>query len=678
MPSGPPLRSIAPSRGGEHVGGGVAAPDHVSGEDSLPLRLSLARGSLGIELSRSVARSGFVLRELGAKIHGLSFPLDLSKGIKQFRNRRSILVRLTGVLDWTVLGEQFSSVLKSQTGVDWESKVHFGSCFGPPPSGNSVAVALRHGASVIAFELLLLPDSLHEEGRTPRLYLDRLRHVGETWLGLGEILNLVQEVLFRSFGVPPVRRGRVIGLPDLGRSMLREVFPSLGFRVPEVSPDILQRLVAGPRELHLVLDERQDESAATARGLEMNSLALLLAPADELLIHGRDEEARDAYLKLLDRAPRESEVLKSLARVDRKYDHRGETVLSFALDMEERETDSSERELLLAAAHQLSGRNEAQRENLGKAYDTERESWLRAAIALSLAEADGEGERWIDRAIEASPSWALARRRRLEVRLARRNLRGALSDAEVLEAQESEPYARHFLRLTIGRLFVQAEYPKEGAALLKRALRDRPDSHRAAFLLAQVLLVQGQPPAAIALLQAVVNAHAGVDSSQLAPSPDSAQAPYLDTESLAHARYLLAVSMSDAGLSKSLALEVLTSIGTHQSEGPRARLLEGRIAISLGDASARLRAHTRLVESVEARLVPVQAAFRELLSLSAYEASSGDPELGQRALALLEELAQVEDASGEAVDNSRDLASSRLVDEMKRIERILNQRKDAE
>src|SRR5690606_32783053 len=80
------------------VRGAVASPD-----DALPLRLALARGSLGIELNRPEGVGPLEVRELAFSLPDLRYPLDPSKGVKQFRSRRGRLQRLVLVLPLAAL-----------------------------------------------------------------------------------------------------------------------------------------------------------------------------------------------------------------------------------------------------------------------------------------------------------------------------------------------------------------------------------------------------------------------------------------------------------------------------------------------------------------------------------------------------------------------------------------------
>ena len=53
-----------------------------------PLRLTVARGALGLELDREIALGPLSVTALSLSLPGLRFPLDLSGGVHAFLHRR--------------------------------------------------------------------------------------------------------------------------------------------------------------------------------------------------------------------------------------------------------------------------------------------------------------------------------------------------------------------------------------------------------------------------------------------------------------------------------------------------------------------------------------------------------------------------------------------------------------
>src|SRR5690606_21936825 len=86
---------------------------------SLPLRLSVARGGLGLELCGPISTGPFVVEELKLDLPGLKYPLDLSQGVKQFRHRRSQLRSIRLAFDL----EKLSAAWEKSLGVLWGAGV---------------------------------------------------------------------------------------------------------------------------------------------------------------------------------------------------------------------------------------------------------------------------------------------------------------------------------------------------------------------------------------------------------------------------------------------------------------------------------------------------------------------------------------------------------------------------
>src|SRR4051812_3057947 len=78
-----PARPLAFSASGEGHGG------------KIPLRLSVTKGGLGLELDETLALGFFAVDKLSISLTGLSFPVDLSSGVARFRHRRGSLEHLS-------------------------------------------------------------------------------------------------------------------------------------------------------------------------------------------------------------------------------------------------------------------------------------------------------------------------------------------------------------------------------------------------------------------------------------------------------------------------------------------------------------------------------------------------------------------------------------------------------
>src|SRR5512147_2208211 len=71
-----------------------------SGTDPrVPLRLSVTRGRLGLEVYEPFEFGPLRIEQLAQSFMGLKFPLDLSGGVPSFRNRRGNLERVVITTD---------------------------------------------------------------------------------------------------------------------------------------------------------------------------------------------------------------------------------------------------------------------------------------------------------------------------------------------------------------------------------------------------------------------------------------------------------------------------------------------------------------------------------------------------------------------------------------------------
>src|SRR6187551_1980541 len=153
--------------------------DSSSASEVLPLRLSVARGGLGVELARPLAIGPLLCEELDLGLLGVSYPVDLSKGVKQFKTRRSELRGATVVVDLPDLSVRWAQLIAGMWGERAVVRLTVGSA-----AHASLAVANRNNdvecicvcvhsvTGVLAFDLVLA------SGNDPRLIVDCARAVG--------------------------------------------------------------------------------------------------------------------------------------------------------------------------------------------------------------------------------------------------------------------------------------------------------------------------------------------------------------------------------------------------------------------------------------------------------------------------------------------------------------------
>jgi len=74
-------------------------PEVLAEDIRVPLRLTVTRGTLGLELYEPVELGPLSVTALSLSLPGLKFPVDLSGGLARFRNRRGELEHVRFELD---------------------------------------------------------------------------------------------------------------------------------------------------------------------------------------------------------------------------------------------------------------------------------------------------------------------------------------------------------------------------------------------------------------------------------------------------------------------------------------------------------------------------------------------------------------------------------------------------
>src|SRR5690606_10792079 len=213
--------------------------------------------------------------ELAVSLPGLSFPLDLSGGVEQFRHRRGELHHL-----------EIRATPDGLAGFFREAASEvMGELSGPVsawlrPTGIALGVVAARGA--LAFDLLWAPDREHA-----RVVVGNARGAGLQAPALALALSLLQSALR-----PPWRReGRVFILERLAARLVTELMPRFGARAPAALGVQPSELISEAGELRLELDSQASAhrlAVDTVRALETAHLA---RQADELLIAGNLDAA---------------------------------------------------------------------------------------------------------------------------------------------------------------------------------------------------------------------------------------------------------------------------------------------------------------------------------------------------------------------------------------------------
>ncbi len=585
----------------------------------MPLRLTLAGGALGLELYEPLQLAPFVVEDLAWSLPELRFPVDLSGGVESFRHRRGELTRLELCATFAALASYARPRLREALG-----QLHSAPQLWPLESGVGVGLVGELGS--LAFDL-----EWAAAGQDVRWVVSNARGVGQVGVPLAQALRIV-DTLFAGLAE---RRGRVLTLTQVAQRVCRHLVPALGARAPATRASGLERLSIDSDKLTLALSANATEAGASARGLRALELAKLCATADEALAGGELDAARAGYLSALERAPRHPELAALVAQIDVTHADRAEGALGLLVDCLPVTQFGLTGAVLLARVGDLAGAREA----IHRAAGNEPYAPLAAGLWQQLAElcvSGSERRDALDRAVACAPGLASVRWARFQARVEWGDERGALADAESLEAAAAGAAQRHAALVRAARQLVERGLSRGAGQLFERALRYVPADPSAICGLGRALLGQGRTERAMALFERAV---------ELAEARSTVSA-----DALIELARLLAEHCGD----HPQAIARVAQVPPGSEHRYEALALEGRWRAALGDLRGASLAYARLREACE-------LAGR----------STALPE----AAAWLTEAAQFEDRSlGDLAAAERHLASAlRLAPRNARVRRLYRQ-----
>lgn len=659
----------ARSKSGAGDVGSLASPHLEAGPNpsALPLRLSVARGGLGLELSAPIALGAMAVDELEVELPGLNYPLDLSKGVKQFRNRRSVLRHASLRIDSASLADLWAESLVGLWGKGvrvrlrpfYEGNDDGAEGVGPERRENdacsgvpSLAVTIYREDQVLAFDLVVL------SGTSPRIAIDSPRTIGRSEAPLFLASQAIDAGLLAAAagaagrgGLSVARRGRAVLLEGIAEAVALLVLPSLGCRLPRVDDQVISAVTYDVGEIRLTLGQRGEPLSAGRRALWVAAAVDFLRAADEALGGGDLPRARQAYLDLLERAPGHPEALQALAELDLAAGSRGESALSFLQELEgtlgERLSplSFSRHRLALARALEMTGRQQLVFETLTAALSREGDAVVQALLGLELArlEETAAGKRSrLDSALSRAPFLRTLRWERFELAIQADDFRVATSDAEHLEASEATALARAHVCHRVGESFRSVGRLDDAYRWLRRALRLSPDDPIVMMALARCLIDRNEALRAAELLQSSVGRMldaniVGNDGENRRDFAETTNPERNETvrETLSEARFLLGQLLVSERIDLSAALLQLASVETRSSVGVAARIMEAEILHEHSRFSQRDRAIARLFEAGEMRWVDLREHATKLSGLLKEWADGMEPSLHEFAVGVL-------------------------------------------
>jgi cellulose synthase operon protein C len=475
----------------------------------------------------------------------------------------------------------------------------------------------------LAFDLEWAPT-----GQDARWVVSNARATGRLGVPLAHALRVAETL----FGGLAERRGRVLSMSRVAQRICRHLAPSLGARTPATTASMIEKLDIHADGVTLALSEAALPAGASSAGLRAIELAKLCAEADDALASGDQDAARAGYLTALERAPRHPELAALVAQLDAAHPDRAEAALGMLIDCLPATQFGLTGAVLLARVGDLAGARQA----IQQAAGGEPYAPLAAGLWQRLAELSvsaTERREALDRAVACAPGAASVRWARFEARVEWGDERGALADAESLEAAAAGAALRHEVLLRAAHQLVARGLARAAGQLFERALRYLPADPDATYGLGRALLGQGRTDRALALLERAVE----LGEARASVSADA----------LIELGRLLAEHCGD----HPQAIARVAQVPAGSERRYEALALEGRWRAALGDLRGASLAFARLRDACEL---------------------SGRSALLPQAAAWLTEAAQFEDRSlGDLAAAERHLASAlRLAPRNARVRRL--------
>jgi tetratricopeptide (TPR) repeat protein len=529
----------------------------------VPLRLTVTRGVLGLELYEPVEVGPLTVSALAVVLPNLKFPVDLSGGVARFRHRRGDLEHLKLEIAFERLTRflvpRLKALLPEVTRV-----VVWGRSAG-------LGIGIAGAGAALAFDVLWVPS--HGDAR---FVVSRARGVGLSGPALGFALRAMDSV----FGDGAQREGRLVTLVAAGARLGKALLPAVGARAPAAARVRFGDVALRDDGLAVELDAELAPPALGVDAVRELELALLVREADARLAEGDVEGARGAYVAALERGPRHPEIVRLVAEIDARVGGRGEAALGLLVESMPAHRAGLVGAELLAALGDLDGAREALREALRDEpfAPLAALAWCRLA-ALEKHPVDRRAA--LDAAVARAPGLAEARWARFEARLGGGDVNGALADAEHLEALHSGSRARHEACRRTARALLAHGYVKDAGKQFERALRYLPDDAAATAGLARALLEAGHKDRAAALLERAIQL------GERRGKPDA--------DALVDLAKMLADEMRDLPQ----AIARVREVGAASERLVEARRLEALWRSRLGDVAGASLAYGRMREAVE-------------------------------------------------------------------------------
>ncbi len=554
-------------------------------DERVPLRLTVTRGVLGMELYEFIDVGPIEVRALASSLPGLKFPLDLSGGVPVFRHRRGDLEHIGLTLSLDALGRWLTPKL----GEGIVGKLLRPARVWSVPHGIAVGLCGEKGA--LAFDLLWAPTE-----SDARFVVMHARGAGLDAPALGHALRAVDSGL-SGLGQ---RRGRVFSIAHAAARMTRIVLPAIGARVPSTRRVTFGGLDVDGDQARVELDATFDPPALHAGAARALELAELCRAADDQVASGDLDAARAGYLEALEQAPRHPEIARLVAEIDVCFPGRAEAALGMLVETLPATAAGWVGAELLSRVGDLDGAREA----IGEMARDEPFAPLAALLWKRLAEAETSAPARLaalDRGVAAAPGLEPVRSARFRERVVLGDVEGALADAEHLEAVAVGATARHEACMRAARALLERGFTRDAGRIFERALRYLPDDAGATAGLARSLMDAKKSDRAFALLARAVML--------------SERQGRTDADALMDLARLLATELSDLPQ----AIARVRQVPSSSARAVEARALEAEWRSALGDIVGASLAHAHMRDLVETADPVPDRAVDYLLKAARFE-----------------------------------------------------------
>lgn len=577
--------------------------DELDRRTSLPLRLGVSRGGLGIELNQAVQIGPVSVEQMEWSLPTLDYPLDLSGGVKQFLHRRGLFERATLRIRPSELGR----ILSEKALLLWGEPV---SCRVRVYASEAiVAVTLWSESVVLAFDLVLA------SAVELRWVVHRARGFGLERVPL-EIVASFLTASAQSFEGTrdALVDGRSFTLGLWIEAIALELMPGLGCRLPEIGDPRLTRLSVDRGDLILSLEREGEPMPVSGLAVRLAGLADALTSADRALTAGDTDAARRLYMEALEDSPATPEVLFELGQLDALTGTRNESARLFLERARERLSLRSEGlaradEALYAGVEaslfRSIGRTDRALELWSQAGEAEDDATLAAFYSEAAADLEVEAMArlaLLDKSIERAPQLTSPRWKRVSAILDRfptasaLQMDVALADVEQLHAMARGREEKATVFERAAALFSERGHEEQAILWLRQVLLEDPERESARVLLGQRLLERGEFARSVDLLRAALR-------SMEKRRAEEKEQPFSVFREQDRVRVLLARGLSEGFEEYAEAARLLAAVDGRSEFALTARELEWTMANRI-DVRARRRTESRFLEAIELGYLP--------------------------------------------------------------------------